>query len=78
MTRKRRYTETVASIETALTYINNHLKNIDSHLNRQNEALTEHSKAIARHGAWITAFKWLIIVATSGGVGTGIWSLITG
>jgi len=37
MTDKRSYKEVLASVETSLTYINNHLANIDSHLNKLNE-----------------------------------------
>ena len=33
---KRKYTETLASIETHFIYINNHLSNIDHHLEKIN------------------------------------------
>ena len=37
MADKRTYKEIVASIETSIGYIDNHLRNIDAHLNRLNE-----------------------------------------
>jgi len=42
----RRYTEVVASLETHIIYIGNHLKNIDSHLEKQNSSIDKHGNRL--------------------------------
>jgi len=75
MADKRSYKEVLASVETSLIYMNNHLGNIDSHLERQNNSLTEHGKSIAKNTTWISALKYavyVIVIALIGTVTTGI------
>ena len=57
MAEKRKYTEVLASIETHIQYISNHLANIDSHLEKQNTRLGNHDILITRNS---TNIKWLI------------------
>ncbi len=42
----RRYTEVVASLETHIVYISNHLKNIDSHMEKQNTSIDKHGNRL--------------------------------
>ena len=46
MPEKRAYKEVLASVETHIVYIGNHLQNIDSHLDKINNHLNDHSSRI--------------------------------
>lgn len=60
MADKRSYKEVLASLETHIIYINNHLGNIDKHLEKQNTSIADHGKSIAKNSTWITAIRWVI------------------
>ena len=49
MTEKRSYKEILASVETSLSYINNHLGNIDGHLEKINTTNLDQEVKIARN-----------------------------
>ena len=51
---KRTYKEIVASLETHIIYINNHLQNIDSHLERLNSGEGMQNVAIAKNSVRIS------------------------
>ena len=72
---KRSYREVLASVETSLTYMNNHLGNIDKHLERGNNKLSEHDKAITKNSTWVIALRWMVyilFIALIGTVTTGV------
>jgi len=51
---KRSYSEIVASIETHIIYINNHLANVDSHLEKINTTNLKQEVKIAKNKDRIT------------------------
>lgn len=57
MNEKRTYTSVVASIETHIEHISNHLQNIDTHLERLNNSQGEQDEQISQNGNNIT---WVI------------------
>lgn len=72
MAEKRPYKEILASVETHIIYVNNHLQNIDSHLERINNRLTDHDKAIANNTARIS-----MIIKVGGGL-IGLITILLG
>ena len=69
--RKRQtYTENLASINTALFYINTHLQNIDVHLERLNDSSNKHAEQIAKNTTWISAIRWIAGIVV---VGASSW-----
>lgn len=62
---KRSYKEIVASIETHIIYVNNHLGNIDQHLNAINNTNLEQEVKIIRNRDRISLFYKI-----GGGLGT--------
>lgn len=66
MREKRTYKEILASVETHIIHINNHLGNIDGHLETQNRRLSGHDKAIAKNTTWNLAYRWVVGVIITG------------
>lgn len=71
MAEKRTYKEVVASLETHIIYINNHLGNIDKHLNKLNERIGNSEVQTAVSKASISRI-WKI----GGGIFLGLLTVI--
>jgi len=65
MADKRSYTEILASVETHIVYVNNHLRNIDSHLEKINTTNLEQEVKIIRNKDRIS-----LLYKIGGGLGT--------
>lgn len=64
---KRTYTQVLASLETHIIYINNHLKNIDSHQEAQNNRIGRNEIRTAKNTAGIAWIKWTGGILLGGG-----------
>ena len=77
MISKRKYTDTLVSLELVLSYMDNHLSNIDAHLQKQNDTIFEECKARIRN---TNDLKWIKRIGGcllgSGGVTAGILKLL--
>ena len=78
MTGRKSYTEIVATIETHMSYIQNHLRNIDSHLEKLNTTNATQNSRLDKQGTWLSAVKWVvgIMVTALTIIGTrafGVW-----
>ena len=65
--KRQTYTENLASINTALIYVNNHLQNIDTHLERINGTLTDHDKQIIHNTTRLGGIQGMIGAVFAGG-----------
>lgn len=66
---KRSYTDIVISVETSLSFIENHLKNIDQHLNKLNERTGDCEVLTATNS---NNNKWIIRI------GSGLFTILAG